>query len=297
MEILSPEQQILVETAINNYFYPLKQRLSVLQEFIRNQQHPHEEVLLLCSYLDALATSVFGKVMSPSEDRLGLFLREYSSYGARWSHISIPDLFEYLSYGSNYYACFCSQLAPTSPVEVEFRKCLKNLGFVFDWSGSDNLDQLLDDLLLKLSSLGKVTPRRGDGHSIFEETSIYTMLGSRLGDIFTPLVKKFQISSILYRNFRCQSVHQLHIPEWLIENDRFFSEDEPFHVSYIDKADGEEYLALTFTAGFLLKTLDECISGVQNKLASTRIIPVEIWFDVFWGEECGDLVEIDHSTI
>jgi hypothetical protein len=303
---LTAEQLSAISNAIDLYFRPLRERLGLIEQLILEQRGRHEAILLLGTYLDALGTTVLGHKFPSSEVRLGAFLEFYSSFGSRWMQISLPDLYQFI-YRARLWINVYSLPMQWRPVERAFLKSLKALGFnmrEYDavdftrWHEYDAVDEAITNILEKLAGLGPVMPEQNRGSSILEEGKIRSALGPQLSEAFRPVLEKFHVSSILYRNFRCSSVHDLNLPTWFTEGKEFWTEEQPhFVVRRESLALDIDTLALAFPARFLFTTPEECISRVQENLVASKVIPGDIWFDIFLGTELEELVNVDTSTL
>jgi hypothetical protein len=281
---LSTEEVAAVDNAIRLYFQPLRDRLKTVGQFISERRYSHEVILLLCTYLDALAATIFGNNTPSAEARLGAFLATFSSFGQRWGHISLPDFYNLLVHAELWTNLYFSQLA-LRPPQSTLEQSLKTSGFnLKDWRQEEDVGRFLKEISIKLASLGKVTAAQEAGTGMIEETTLLFALGPRLAKALKPLIERFRVSSVLYRNLRCSSVHELHLPTWLTEEDSFWNGHQPYFMKWKDElvfGNDIELLTLAFPARFLLKTCEECIERVHKTLLTTRKIPVDIWYDTF----------------
>jgi hypothetical protein len=296
-DILATAKLAAVKEAIRAYFLPLRARLNTMERFIAEKRHRHEITLLLCAYLDALASCVLGREI-PSETRLGSLLSTYSSFGVRWSYISLPDLYHLIINAIDYPILFFSSFNPQT---AALRKCLKSQGFKME---EETMDEhvatcaILKELREILQGIGRVTPDQGAGPNILEMSVVCSALAPRFSETFNTVVERYQISSILYRDSRCPAVHELFLPEWQGEDKRFWTEEEPYFVIWNDdKVLSIDLLKLAFPAAFLRLTLAQCIDRVEQELIAKRIIPFDLWWDAFFATDLQDLVTLDERTL
>lgn len=305
-EKLTAGQRLAIENAIRFYFQPLYKRLSTVEQLILERRHRHELILLLGAYLDALANTVLGHKFSSSELRMGSFLETFSSFGSQWAQVSLPDLHQFIYSSwlwSNFYFSW-AKITPKkkrpwlSPDEHTLVKSLETLGFSLVLDERDEIEGVLRDVSRRLAGLGRVTAEQDTGPSFLNEAKICFAFGPKLGEAFTPVIERFRVSSILYRNFRCSSVHELHLPTWLAEDEGFWTEEEPYFIVRKEPlALDIDTLALAFPARFMLKILSECIEKVGGKLITTLMFPVQIYCDLFIGTELDGLpVDVDVET-
>jgi len=207
---LSTEQLSAIEDAIRLYLQPLRERLDGVRQFVLERHHSHEVILLLCAYLDALATTILG-VGGSSETRLGTLLETFSCW-PRWAQVSLPDLYQLLVHAAAWPYLFEAPGLRLDPAQSALRKSLKTLGFRMEPDDEEAARRVLRDVSERLASLGRVMPEQDTGPSILGETKVCSALGPRFGRAFRPVIERFRVSGVLYRNFRCRSVHELHLP-------------------------------------------------------------------------------------
>ncbi|RLG44446.1 MAG: hypothetical protein DRN81_04585 [Thermoproteota archaeon] len=189
----STEQFSAIANAIRLYFQPLRERLNIVEQFIFERRNPHEVILLLCAYLDALATTVLGDRVLSSETRLGAFLESFSSFGPRWAQISLPDLYQLLIHAQEWPILF---YGPFRPDDAALRKSLKALGFSMKDPDKEEeaVQRILRDISQRLTRLGRVIPEQDMRPSLFEEAEVCSALGTQLSGAFKPVIERFRVT-------------------------------------------------------------------------------------------------------
>jgi len=286
-----------ITSRIKLYLAPIRRRLNTIKQFYKLKQNLHETILLLCCYLDALANSFISKEIKSKENRIIYLLEKFTSFGPKWNQISLPNLY-YLIYRAQ--KNFCVYFNPIRKEEDALKKALDILelrpGAVPFYIREK--DEKLLTIMEKLNALGNIKPGQNIGPSIISTAKVRIALGSKLYKEFNSVIEMFRIGSVLWRDFRCKTVHELYLQTTRDEKKIFWIEKAPIFVPIQYQTHPEtEFLSLWFPAKFLLITLKECIDNIQKKFAATKLIPADLYFDLFSGTELEKFVYLDYSTI
>jgi hypothetical protein len=277
--------------------------IELVDHLIRSRTHAQEILLLLCSRLDALASS------SVREDESGAkaFAHFITAYGRR------RQLFDSVSVGDLYYeVAFHRWLLPGTLVKAGrlHRFSQVDDGILFLLTESDlpltqvAAKHLLTRILAALRKNFRTTPTQSKRTSTVAteaevtEVIIRGLKGELGKDSLTllrkalkPLLNSKTISRILYEKFRCGVIHGGHV---LIDQGKFFSEAEPYWAPLFSEYYGD-FLHVEFPAKFLASLLQNCIDGYRHHLIARGKLPPDILFQVFEADAvtCARLVDSD----
>lgn len=102
-----------------------------------------------------------------------------------------------------------------------------------------------------------------------------------------PLLEKFTLASLLYREYRCGAIHQYRVDA---DEPDFFRRKAPYWsqvYGYLTESD--KFLKLRFPGPFLLNLLEKCIRNYKTHLSNIKKLPGDVFF-----EFCNPFTDIDY---
>jgi hypothetical protein len=140
----------------------------------------------------------------------------------------------------------------------------------------------------EVAPLGEVKRVLGD---IFD-TPRWRRFRSPILQASDPLLKTYTLANILYREFRCESIHGIAA----IDPKRFFSEARPYWRVW-HAIHGYEFLLAEFPAAFIEELLRNALERVRCEVLARRLLPPEVHNRVFPGEGLDWLDYLDVEAI
>jgi hypothetical protein len=118
-------------------------------------------------------------------------------------------------------------------------------------------------------------------------------MGKNLPQAAKQLVNSSQLCMLLYKRFRNESIHGAQV---LLDEDRFFTETEPYWAASNSDFFGPCHL-VEFPAKFLLATLRHCIRTFRGHLLAKGKLPPDVHFHAFGDGLMENLKWLDDEMI
>jgi len=288
-----------LEERLNSFFDLFTSTLELAERLISSQSHAQELLVLLCSRLDALASSVAAE----DSPRKQAFTHFITAYGCR------RNLFESISAGDLYYelAYHRWMLPGTIPkpgrihrysrIDDPIIDLLQDSGIALTEKDADRLlSRIMKALrgalrvmpgqpLTKppLASVGQVTEIIVNSFDTPRKKSIADALPKAL----RPLIHSKTMATILHEKFRCEAIHGAKV---LMNEHKFFVEPEPYWEPE-DSGYFGPYFLTEFPARFLVCILRDCITTYRQHLVAKGKLPPDILFHVF-GDDSFKFIEL-----
>lgn len=290
-------------SALNRYFDQFSSTRQLVDHLIKAKSHPQEILILLCSRIDALASTAAAED-DPRAEAFVRFVSTYSGNRKLFESVSAGDLFYELDY---HLWLMPGILEKAGRLRVFSRL---NEPVVKLLVGSE-IPLTLEDaqLLMKRIQRGlrrhfRVAPHQRRGkpeigspeairNAIVGEFSTRPSkaTGAVLRKALDPLISSKTLARILYEKFRCGVIHDGHVR---IDKPRFFTEKSTYWTPMYSEYYGPFQLA-EFPARFLASLLSECIQNYRKRLEATGKVPPGVHFEMFPEDPVGyaELIEED----
>jgi len=294
------------ETRLSSFFNTFSPTLELVDDLIRKRSHAQEIIILICSRLDALASTASPEDAPKRES----FVKFACNYGQRrrfFSKVSVGDLYYEFAYHD--FLLSNGILIDAGRLFRYSREADDVLRFI-DYSDIPLVDKLVEHMFSKvmsaLSSSFRVKPgqplAKSHTASVDEvlrcitnslERSRLREFGKSISEAIKPLIKTKVTARILYERFRSEVIHGGHVQ---IDNKRFFSENLPYWTPFYRREYGT-WLLLEFPAKFLRSLLERCIKTYKHHLIVKGVVPVGIHWLVFGEDNGKSLRYMDDQTL
>jgi len=287
-----------LEERLNSFFDLFASTLELTERLISLRSHAQELLILLCSRLDALASSAAAEDI-PRKQAFTHFVTAYSCRRNLFESISAGDLYYELAY----HRWMLRGTIPKpgrihrySRIDDPIINLLQDSGIALT---EKDADRLLSGIMKALRGLLRVMPgqpltkpRLGSVEKVTEAivSSFDTPRKKRIADTLPQalrsLVRSKTVAAILYDKFRCEAIHGARV---LMNEHKFFAETEPYWEPE-DSGYFGSYLLIEFPARFLVCVLRDCITTYRQHLMAKEKLPPEILFHVF-GDDSFKFIE------
>lgn len=304
MSSLSLEKVLILKRALDQYFANIETTRSLACSLIDEHKYPREVLLLLCSRLDALASEAF-----PQENSKKAFTKFVASYSGKktfFESVSLGDLHYELDYHR-----WRLEGTITSPGRLNsFSKIDEPIIHLLDEAGlpltvSDSA-KLLDTLIKILKRNFRVVPgqprskRRITTVPELTQVVVSGIRKTRLQSIaenlpaaLEPLAESKKVGTILYSDFRCESVHGSSIR---LDTKQFFTEHEIYWKALHSRYYGP-FEVMEFPAKFLLALLERCVRTYREHLLAKGKLPPDVHFGAFPDDVYAELDLLDADLL
>lgn len=298
------KSKIDISRKIDEAFELYQPTITLLNQFLTDRTNVQEFILLACARLDSLSNVAFSE--GSQQESFARFLLRYSGFGDWFRYISVPDLYYHLSYhlwvlpGTVDKPGRLHLFDPRQDKELMAMFWRSELGIT-----EKDLGGLLRFLLRRLKSWYRVVPNQSLSKSTYDLPQHFTQQLNKLcqkhwrgayslaAQAMSPVVAKFSLAALLYKEYRCGAIHRYHVN--LDEKD-FFTRQEPYWCPFHnDFAEPGSFLKVHFPGPFLLITLSNCIENYKKHLNAKRQLPAEIFFEVC--DAMRDLDYLDDDSI
>lgn len=292
-----------IEQRIDEALAYYEPTLALLEQFLVARQHAQEFLLLACARLDSLSNLAMTK--GTQKKNFVTFLQRFSGFGDMLSAVSLPDLYRSLS-GQLW------RLPGIIPIPGRIHMFDPQddqafLNFVLKSKiaiTEQGVGELLKFVLRIVRENYRVCPRqphrkssRDKPERIFElfrlKAARYKrgIFGEAIQEIL-PLLQEFTLGPLLYREYRCQIIHEygvdLHGTDTL-----FFKRDVPYWCTvYNEHVPPNNFLKLHFPGRFLADVLRSCLIRYKAYLKQTKKLPEAMFFRI-----CHFETELDHLDL
>lgn len=298
------KSNIDINHKIDEAFEPYQPTAPLLSQFLSARTNIQEFILLACARLDSLSNIAFSE--GSQQETFAKFLLRYSGLKDWFTCVSVPDLYYHLSYhlwrlpGTVDKPGRLHLLDPREDKEIMTIFWKSELGIT-----ERDLGNLLRFILRTLRSWYRAVPNQSLSKSTYDTPQHLTHQLSKLSEGYhrgayypsmkaiSPLVSKFSLAALLYREYRCGAIHKYHVK---LSDKDFFTHKEPYWCPfYNDFFEPGRFLKLHFPGLFLLRTLENCIQNYKKHLRAKRQLPAEIFFELC--DTMKDLKFLDDDSI
>jgi hypothetical protein len=296
-----------LERALAAYFERrYEPTLSLVEDLIRRRSHPQEILVLICSRLDALASSAVSEDVSKKEG----FVRFVTCYGGErrvFQGVSIGDLYYELAYHV--------WLLPGGLIQkpgrlYRYSRLNDPVIRLLDASDIELTEEaalaLLRDLMQSLRRNYRVMPGQRTTKPLVASRSRVIQairhdlgtprkkaLAGQVAAAVGPLLGTKTVCAILYDRFRSGVIHGGHV---ILDEARFFRESQPYWKGLTSPYYGS-FLLVEFPARFLAAVLRHSIHTYQRHLVAKGLLPVDIYWDIFPNDWADHLGLLDPATL
>lgn len=290
---------------LNRYFDQFSSTRDLVNGLIQAKSHPQEILILLCSRIDALASSA----ASEDEAKGKSFARFVTTYSGR------SKLFESVSVGDVYYELdyhlwlLPGMLEKAGRIRVFSRLNEPILKLLVDSEIALTLreaQRLIKRIKRALHNHFRVAPNQrrrkrplASANEI-EQAVLNEFSGSHssaqkdaLRKGIDPLISSKTLARILYERFRCEAIHGGRV---LIEEARFFAEREPYWKPIYSEFYGP-FQFVEFPAQFLASLFSNCIRHYRKRLEVMHKVPPNVHFEMFADHPFSYLDLLDESLL
>ncbi len=291
---------------LRTFFDQFSSTMELVDGLIHARTHPQEILILLCSRLDALASSA----KNEDEPRQKAFTGLITAYGG------FRNLFKSVSVGDLYYEVgYHRWLLPGGLIEKPgriHRFSALNDPFIrlLDESGIaltvEEADRLLSGIMQGLREDFRVMARQSLAKRPIGTTEqvlgaiVARFKGPRspvdgrvLGGKLQPILSGKTIASLLYERFRCGVIHGGRVR---LNEDRFFGEEEPYWEAMYSQHHGS-FLLIEFPAKFLATLCRQCMTTYRQHLVTKGKVPPDVHFQMFGEGMLDELGLLDESLL
>lgn len=290
---------------LNRYFGQFSSTRQLVDQLIKGKSHPQEILILLCSRIDALASTAAAED-DPRAEAFARFVSTYSGNRKLFESVSAGDLFYELDYHL--------WLMPGM---------LEKAGRLHVFSGlnepiikllvASEIPLTLEEaqLLIRRIQRGlrkrfRVAPKqRRDKPEIGSHETIRSAIisefstrsakptGEVLRKALDPLISSKTLARILYEKFRCGVIHGGRVR---IDEPRFFIEKSAYWVPMYSEYYGP-FQFVEFPARFLASLFSDSIQHYRKRLEATGKVPPGVHFEMFPDDPLGHIELIDENLL
>ncbi|MFQ5792814.1 MAG: hypothetical protein ACE5JI_20280 [Acidobacteriota bacterium] len=285
----SPTRQEVIRGRIDTYFDLFSRTLELSEQLIPARSHGHEVLILLCSRLDALASSAFREGY-PNRKAFVDFVTGYGRRRNLLQSISVGDLYHELAY----HRWFLPTTIPKPGRLNRFSRVDDPILTLLVQSDipltERDADRLLGGIMRALRETFRVMPgqplskrhlaTRND--VVNEITKAFDSprkrnIAEALPQALGHLLDAKKMATILYEKFRSEAIHGARVQ---LDNRRFFRDSDPYWVPRYSESVAS-YLLAEFPARFLVNLLSDCIKTYRRHLISKGVLPADIIYAIF----------------
>jgi len=291
--------------ALDRYFGQFSSTRQLVDRLIRAKSHPQEILILLCSRIDALASTAAAE----DDSRAEAFVRFVSTYSGNrklFESVSAGDLFYELDY---HLWLMPGMLEKAGRLHIFSRL---NEPVVKLLVGSEipltleEAQSLIRRIQRGLRKRFRVAPhQRRDKPEIGSPEAIRTAIvsafsakpakstGEALKKALDPLISSKTLARILYEKFRCGVIHGGSVR---IDEARFFTEKSAHRTPMYSEYYGP-FQFVEFPARFLTSLFSECIQNYRKRLEATGKVPPDVHYEMFPEDPFGHAELIDEDLL
>jgi hypothetical protein len=270
---------------LDKYFNQFSSTQALVNGLIKSKKYPQEILILLCSRIDALASSA-AKEGAPSGLSFATFVTTYSGKSKLFDSVSVGDVYYELDY---HLWLLPGMIEKAGRIHIFSRlnepilKLLIESEIALTLEESQNLIRRLQRTLRRNFRVSPKQPRGKRPLASANEIkqTIRNGFGKQKGSLLEkgidPLISSKRLARILYERFRCEVIHGGRV---LIDEPRFFGEREPYWKPLYSDFYGPFQL-VEFPAQFLASLFSDCIQNYRKRLEATRKVPPNIHFEMF----------------
>jgi hypothetical protein len=294
-----------LEQALASFFDSFSPTLQLTDELIRSKSHAQEILILLCSRLDALASSA-AREDTPRVAAFTHFVTCYGRQRAFFESVSAGDL--YFDLASHRFRLPAIIDKPGRPVRYS-RDDIPMIELLWE-SGlpltETDAERLLSQVIKGLQAKFRVIPGQPNSKPVrakaasIAQTMVEAFRRSRMKEVadtiskaLGPLLGANTLAAILYDDFRCEAIHSGGV---YLDERKFLTEDRPYWLRGESEFFGR-YLYVQFPAKFLARLLRDCINTYRSHLLSKRQLPARVFFRIFAEEALDKLELLDEDTV
>jgi hypothetical protein len=274
----------ILDRAFEQYSYTSE----LLQEWFTNHKNIHEFVILACARLDSLSNLSFPE--GAQENNFVRFLTTYSTSRRDLEKVSLPELYFFLNF--HYWALSGVVSKPGRLHMFEPKRDRDLISLI--WNSEiaiteRDVGSLIRFFLRQLKKHYRVVPNQSLNKPSWDTMkSIRKKLKNAAGnykneyyrkavDLIGPILDKYKLAALLYREYRCGAIHEYRID---LDESEFFTKQEPYWSTiWSDVAEPSRFLKLRFPGSFLLRLLDECVQNFKRNLTNRKKLPADLFFE------------------
>ncbi len=290
---------------LSRFFDQYSSTRGLVDSLIRAKSHPQEILILLCSRIDALASSAASED-EPSGRSFTRFVTIYSGCSKLFDSVSVGDLYYELDY---HLWMLPGILEKAGRIRIFSRLNEPILRLLVDSEialTQEEAQRLMKRILRALRRHFRATPNQprtkrplASANQIVQAVQD-EFSGSRSGPLpqalekaINPLISSKTLGRILYQRFRCEAIHGGRV---LIEESRFFSERKPYWKPLRSKFYGPFQL-VEFPAKFLASLFSNCLRNYRKRLEATGKVPPNVHFEMFSNDPFTNLDLLDGTLL
>ena len=295
----------ILSEGLDRYFGQFLSTRQLVDDLIQAKSHPQEILILLCSRIDALASSA-AREDEPSGKSFTRFLRDYSGESKLFDAISAGDLYYELDY---HVWVMPGMLEKAGRFNVFSRINEPILKFLVDSEIPLTLHDVQSFLRRIQRALRKhfsVAPHQRRRRqplataNAMKQAIVGEFRGQRnrtqrqgLQKALDPLISSKTLARLLYERFRCEAIHGGRV---LIDDTRFFVEKQPYWKPLRSDFYGPFQL-VEFPAQFLSSLFSDCTRNYRKRLEAIEKVPPDIHFQMFPDDVFGHLDLLDTTLL
>ncbi len=290
---------------LDSFFDSFSPTLKLTDELIESKSHAQELLILLCSRLDALASSAPREDVASKEAFIH-FVTCYGCHRAMFESVSVGDLYFDLA---RHHAFLEFLIKKPGRLRRYSRDDDSMIEFLWE-SGvaltANDAETLLARIMRALQAsfrviAGQHKKKRLRARPASVTQAVVAAFRSArvretrdvLPNALAPLLRANTLAAILYDDFRCEAIHS---GEVYLDERKFFTEDRPYWLRGESEFFGQ-YLFVQFPAKFLARLVRDCINTYRNHLVSKRKLPVRLFWRIFEEDGLDKLELLDEDTV
>lgn len=294
-----------LEEGLASFFDSFSRTLELTDELVESNSHAQEVLILLCSRLDALASSA-AREDTPPMAAFTHFVTCYGRHRTFFESVSVGDLYFDLAQHHLLLPAMVQRsgrLVRHSSDDDPIIELLWRSGVPLTEADGE---RLLSQIMKGLQAGFRVIPGQPKHKRLRARPASVTQavveafrhsrmrdVGDTISEALGPLLRANTLAAILYDDFRCQAIHS---GEVYLDERRFFVEDRPYWLRGESEFFGR-YVFVQFPAKFLARLVRDCINTYRNHLLSKQRLPVRLFNRIFEEEGIDKLELLDEDTV
>lgn len=274
-----------IKKRLSHFFGWYSDKVNFLKKLHRERKFADELVLLSCCYIDQLGNCLFPNVESGKRG-FELILKTHSGESKEFSLISVADLVCDLLYVSRTRFYIFPQPGRVQIHTDTIKPIIRLIDQIEIPLTEKAVHRFLMLLYANLKSKFRLHPyqtlkKKSSGdeeeiiNSIMELSSEFKKIEANVtNEKIRNLIKEYSYVSILYREFRSKSVHEI---GGVLKTPEFWSQKRPYFMEVRHELVTRRGLKLTFPANFLINCLETSIKCSEKAIIGKGMLPPPIW--------------------
>lgn len=295
-----------ITNRLNDFFAFYQRRVDKLKTFIAKKEMAEELIILACCSLDHLSNCLFPKETS-IENGFCKILYNHSGERKEFKLISVADFAYNLIVFLESLAGF---IVKPGRVHLLYKEHEPFLSFIMKLEDIPLTEKdvrqsyfaLLDALKIKYRIYKNQKPCKysfgyeNDVINLIKNVFRHEIQTANAVSNIKELIRKYKYSSILYREYRCHSVHKA--GKIFLDDNNFWELKTPYFTEFeCGYYENFSFLKLEFPAHFLVNCLETCIEHSKKAISGKGLLPAKVAFSIFEKNEFIDYIKLIDTEI